>query len=483
MKLCLLATCLAATVAVAACATSAGTGIPNGNVEPGTTPPGTEVPAQEEEEDVTKQPPHSLGVILLGETHGSGTSTKSIPIVSASFLPDALLTKTCKKTLTDGCEIVQAPKCTKVSGSTTGCNSDELCSFDDSCKAVCKKYATCEIACEEDEVCKLPTSGSSTLGTCVKRESFDAGPLAFGGTTQSITLYPPYAFESEGQGAPFLAGAELKVQAAGATEAGFEKFDEKFTATTFLQTTPSLSKISREKIFGTGAIPIAWAAGTDTILISVTGQGGTATCKVKDSLGKFDIPRSVVKAAQSTTSTTTTTESLSITVARQKREIRKDKHAKGTLQIASVKPDGWLELITRSTETASYQGCSTGQALCDDKCADLDYDRDNCGACGNVCSSTQSCYNGTCSGGSSSGSSGSTGTCSTCRSNAVNGSCYSAYTTCSGDTSCYNIYYCAQSCTTSTCQYNCEQNYPSGYTKWSPLKSCLSSYCSGSCGF
>jgi hypothetical protein len=295
-------------------------------------------------------------------------------------------------------------------------------------------------------------------------------------------MFPPYSFESTGSGAPFLGGAELHVQASGATDAGFEKFDEKFTATTFLQTTPSLSKITRDKVFGTGALPIGWAPGSDSIVITVSGAGGSATCKVQDSLGKFDVPRSVVKAAQGDgTSTTSSSSSISLSVARQRKEVKKDKHAKTSLDMLKVQPDGWLELITLSTESASFQGCSSGQDICGDTCTDVTYDSKNCGACGNACSVGQSCYNGTCSGGSSSGSGGTT--CTTCRSNAKVGSCSSYNTTCNADSSCNNLSYCASSCTTASCISSCESSYPAGVTKWSPLKSCLTSYCSSSCGF
>ena len=481
MKLRLLSTvaALLSLTAVAACATSAKTTIVDPANPDGTNPDGTTTPVEEESDDPADQPPHSLGIIMLGEAHGSGASTKSTPIVSATFLPDAMLSRSCKKTLSDGCEIQEVAKCTKVSTTTTGCNSNEACVLDNAtCKATCKALAICEKACDDDEICKASsTSSTSTEGTCVKRESFDAGPLAFSGTTTSITMFPPYQFESTGQGAPFLGGAELHVQASGATEAGFEKFDEKFTATTFLQTTPSLSKIPKEKIFGTGALPIAWAAANDTILISITGAGGTATCKVKDSLGKFDVPRSVVKAAQGDSTSTASTSSLSISVARQKREVKKDKKAKGTLAITEVKPDGWLELVTLSTESATYQGCASSQAICDDACTDLTYDRENCGSCGNACTASQTCSAGKCTGGSS------TTTCTTCRSNATSGSCASYYSTCSANTDCYYLAQCANACTTSSCVLTCESQYPAGKTYYSSLKSCLTSYCSSSCGF
>lgn len=480
MKLRLLSTAAAllSLTAVAACATSAKTVIAEPVPGDGTTPGDGTIPLEEESDDPADQPPHSLGTIVLGEAHGSGASTKSTPIVTATFLPDAMLGRSCKKKLADGCEIQEIAKCTKVSTTTSGCNSNEACVLDNTtCSAACKPMPICEKACDDDEICKL-ASGSSTsaVGICVKRESFDAGPLAFSGTTTSITMFPPYQFESTGQGAPFLGGAELHVQASGATEAGFEKFDEKFTATTFLQTTPSLSKISKEKVFGTGALPIAWAPADDTILITISGGGGSATCKVKDSLGKFDVPRSVVKAAQGD-STTTTTSALSISVARQRKEVKKDKKAKGQLAIAEVKPDGWLELVTLSTESASFVGCASSQAICDDACTDLSYDRNNCGTCGNVCGTTQSCSQGQCTGGSS------TTTCSTCRSNAQSGSCSSYYSTCSGTTDCYYLASCAKSCTTSSCVASCEAQYPAGKTAYAGLKSCLTSYCSSSCGF
>lgn len=479
MKLRLLSTFAAffSVAAVAACATSTQTKIAD-QAPDGTTPDGTTTPAEEESDDPALQPPHSLGTILLGEAHGSGTS-RSTPIVSATFIPDAILGKACTKKLTDECVIQEVPKCTKVTSSSTGCNSNELCSFDTSCKATCKAIAVCETSCEKDEVCKATSASStSTVGECVKVGSFDAGPIAFSGTTTSITMFPPYSFESTGSGAPFLGGAELHVQASGATEAGFEKFDEKFTATTFLQTSPSLAKIPREKIFGSGSIPIAWAPAADTILITITGAGGSATCKVKDSLGKFDVPRSVVKAAQGDgTSTTTSSTSLSISVSRQRKEVKKDKHAKSSLDYLTVKPDGWLELVTLSTESASFQGCSTGQDICGDTCTDVTYDTQNCGACGKTCLSGQSCSNGTCSGGSSSG------TCTSCRSNAKVGSCSTYNTACQANFDCSDLSYCAASCTTASCITSCESQYPAGVTKWSPLKSCLSSYCSSSCGF
>ncbi len=425
--------------------------------------------AEEEEEDVTKQPPHSLGTIVLGEMHGSGADVRVTPVVLASFLPDARLGKSCTKKV-GGCEIAKVAKCSDTSG-VTGCSSGEVCTFDDSCDAVCKRIPTCTEACGADEVCKA-SSSSSSKGKCVKIESFDAGPLAFSGTTTAITMYPPYKFESDAQGAPFLGGASITVQAQGAVDAGFEAFEEKFTATTFLQTREPLSSIPKDKVFGKGSIPIEWVPGDDAIVVTVTGSAGTATCKVKDSLGKFDLPRSVVDAVQDPDAGTS---SLSLAVSRQKKEVRKDKKAKGELTLATVEPEGWLELVTLSTETASFAGCSGTQEYCEDTCTDVSSDRYNCGGCGITCTSSQTCSEGKCV----TGSTGST--CSSCRNSALANGCSTYHSTCEADFDCSDYSYCFRSCTTASCQATCQSSYPAGYSKFSSLRSCLSDYCYSSC--
>jgi hypothetical protein len=475
LKLRLLST-LVALIAVTACATaSKSSGDPN-LTDDGGTPDGGGSP-DDGEDDPALQPPHSLGSIVLGEAHGTGASSRSTPIVTATFIPDALLTKSCKKKIDGGCEILEVPKCTKVTTTSTGCATGETCSFDDGCTAICKPFVTCDVTCAADEVCK--SSGTTgAAGTCVKVQTFDAGPLAFSGTTTTITMFPPYHFETTGQGAPFLGGSELRVQAQGALQAGFEKFDEKFTATTFIQTDPPLAKIPRATVFGSDAVPVGWAPSTasttDNVIISVSGSAGTATCKVKDTLAKFDIPRSVVKAAQGETALANAPVSISVT--RQRKEIHKDKHAKGELAITPVKPDGWLELVTQSTESTSFQGCTgTGQTLCQDMCVDLNFDNTNCGMCGRACLSGQTCSSGSCT--------GSTTGCVSCKTNAKAGVCSSQSSSCELDVNCSNLSFCVSQCTTASCVSNCNSTYSLGVTKFQPLKSCWDSQCASACPF
>ena len=345
-------------------------------------------------EDPESAPPHALGTIVLGESRSSETGDSN-PVIAASFVPDAKLARSCTKKV-GACEVTETPKC--MTGSMQGCAAGEVCTFDDDCTAKCVQ--TCTKACGAGEVCYF--TGKTTSGTatedemaCKKKDRFDAGALAFDGTTQAITLFPPYAITPNGNGAPFMARSEIRVQATGASAAGFEKFDEKFTSTTFLETNPPLRELSRSQIFGSGAVTIGWVPGEDTVYVTASGPGGVAKCPADDKAGSFDLPRSVLREVSDTEGATSS--SLSISVTRERREVRKDKKTLGELSGGQVvQPQGWIELITRSTETHGFTSCSTGQALCNEQCVNVQSDPQNCGACGNVCPASYYCSAGAC---------------------------------------------------------------------------------------
>jgi hypothetical protein len=307
--------------------------------------------------DVDVDGPHALGTIVLGESHASGTSTPR-RIVAVSFVPDAALSRVATRNVA-GCE--HTPAATAAP--------------------------------------KAPDAGAS--------ESFDAGPVAVSGATTPITLYPPYTYEGDTDGAPFLAGAKLEVQGSGAVGAGFEKFDETFTATQFLQTSPALAQLPRTSVFGTGSLPVAWAAGGDDIFITVSGAGGALRCKASDAEGRFEIPREVIKTALGGST------NLSLSVARERTETKKGKKTRGELTGATVQPTGWLALTTTSAETASFQ----------------------------------------CSGAECTGVSATT--CHDCRTSA----CKTEFDACTADATCPMLRTCLDACADSACRNTC-------FTKW-----------------
>jgi hypothetical protein len=336
-------------------------------------------------------PPHALGTIVLGEQHSAADGI-STPIISAAFLPDAKLAKACNRKVA-GCEVTQIPRCT--TGGTVGCPSGEACSFDDICQPRCVK--ACTKACGAGEECFFSTSAPDATGMeCKKSTRFDAGAIAFSGTTQAISLFPPYAVRPEGNGAPFVPGSEIKVVATGAKEAGFARFEEKFKATTFLETNPSLRKLSRATVFGSGSIPVAWEPGEDTVVVTVSGGGGVATCKADDKAGKLELQRAVVEAAIG--DSTTSSSGLSIAVSRERKEVRKSSKTVGSLPGQPMQAVGWLELVTRSSEVASFTSCGagTGVAACGELCVNTLSDPKNCGTCGRTCLPSQYCSSGVC---------------------------------------------------------------------------------------
>ena len=334
--------------------------------------------------------PHALGTITLGEAHGSSGDSK--PLVSAGFIPDAAKKVAACTHSVAGCEVSDVPVCK--TGTAAGCATGELCTFDDSCSAKCVK--SCTKACSASEECYFTALGGDANGqACKKRERFDAGALSFSGTTSSLTMFPPYSISAEGNGAPFMPQSQVRVLASGATNAGFEKFDETFTTTTFLESNPPLSDISKTDLFGTGAVTVGWVPGADLVSVVVSGTKGSARCAADDTTGTFAIPRKVLTEISDTT-TTTSTPSVSISISRERHEIKKGKKTTGTLDDVEIQAEGWVELVTSSSETFSYQGCPTGYALCGDVCTSVQTDVKNCGACGKACLTTQYCSAGQC---------------------------------------------------------------------------------------
>jgi len=406
--------------------------------DPTTGDGGTTKPAEME-------PPHAEGNVFLGEAHSTkgGTAT---PIVSVSFIPDSTAVKACGATTIGQCKMTKAPKC------TTACGTGEYCTWDDACNAVCKK--TCTMSCATDEECYFPSEGAAA--ECRKKESFDSGAVAFAGTTVPITLYPPYKYSGPTTGAPFLAGADITVQGSGAAGAGFTQWQQSVKATQFLQT--KLESLTPAVIFGTGALPVDWIAGSDKITITLAGQGGAVTCDANDSAGHYDVAREAVDAALGTSST------LSVSVSRQKQDIKKGISTKGMLTASKIQSEGWVKISTYSTESTSFQGCTNGLAMCGGKCTSVLTDANNCGKCGNVCSGG-SCTNGTCSTGGTS--------CQTCETNAKTGSCKTQYTACSTNSACVNLSSCIANCGDQTCVNNCASTYSSGVTAYNNWVGCI----------
>jgi len=377
----------------------------------------------------TGDPPHALGVITLGERHSTGSSEVT-PIASAAFFPDAATLPARCATDVAGCSVSFLPECGT-------CREGETCTFDDACSMVCAK--TCESGCGSDEECYAPPSGVSV---CRKRESFDAGPLAFTGTRAPLTLFPPYAAPSTLKGAPFAPGAELHVKATGASGLGFEAFEDDFTAVARFETKPSLANIPAGVVFGNGPIPISWTPGTDKVEITVAGSRGTVTCQADDAAGSFQIPREALKAV----SGGTTDRYFQMSATRVKKEVRKDKATKAGISSRLVQPIGWVELTTSSTESAELS-CAARNKICSDACVDILTSPANCGGCGRACPAGDKCTTGRCNGPTS---------CDTCtKAASTTGACVSQDAACKASPECATIQTCVAACKDQTCASAC----------------------------
>lgn len=382
--------------------------------------------------------PHALGNITLGETHAPSGGFAN-PIVGASFVPDAMAIKKCS-TMVAGCVFTQSPKCG--TGPASSCKIDEICKYDDSCTPRCTK--PCTARCDDDEECYFPSPDSPS---CRKKETFDAGAIAFAGTTTTLTLFPPYSYSAMGMGAPYLEKSEITVRATGATTAGFDAFEDKFTATTYLQTQPPINKLTKAQVFASaGPLNVKWAPGQDRVLITASGPMGSIVCTADDAAGSFDLPREAVTAAVG--NDPDLGQSLALTVSRERKEVHKNHKTKGMLLTAKVQSDGWVELVTHSSESATFQGCNKGEALCSDMCIDVRYDEMNCGACGVKCAVATGdyCTSSKCVGPTA---------CAQCSDNALKTVCKIEDATCRQNVSCGTLIDCIDACTTTSCENAC----------------------------
>ncbi len=383
-------------LAAQACAKPLNNGIPGAGVPTGDG--GTDGGGTEETEESEDDPPHAIGVITLGESHTAGSSSVN-PSVSAAFLPESISeAKSCGREI-DGCTLVAKADCSENGdGGISTCGTDEVCTLNESCKSVCQPIPYCSPSCDDDQVCKLV----GTKSKCVAKVEFNAGVITLSGdgVTKSITLRPPYSFSTDGD-SPFVPEGEITVNASGATEAGYEKFKDTFTATTFIQTTPALEKLDPVAVFEeTGPVSLGWKPGSDEVSIMVTGNKGTAICKADDAEGKFDVTRKVIRQVWSDEGFSTP--SLSVSISRTKAKLKKDGKTMGEVQGVELPPVGFVRFVTSSTETFTVQGCSSGYKSCASTsgtgktCTNVMSDRYNCGDCGNTCASSQYCSSGQC---------------------------------------------------------------------------------------
>jgi len=409
------------------------------------------------------------GTIALGASHSPGSSTVT-PSVSVSFVPDTTQTmSSCGQTQIDTCVVTQAPDCSSLS-----CKTGETCGWDGSCNAAC--IQECTLTCGDGQTCNLASDGSMS---CVAAQTFDAGAIAISGTTMPISVYPPYAWKTSDDGAPFAPGAQLRAQAAGPTGAGFAAFDISFQATTLLEANPPLDQLNLDDVFGGSDLPLGWVPGNDRVYVLATGVGGSAKCLADDTKGVFSLPRDVINAL--VTSNNQTVNSLTLSIQRWRLERHQDAKTTGSLDDATIQNKAWLDMITTSTESIALQACKSGETSCGTTCVDTNTDPNNCGSCGNSCNG-KACESGSCSTSSSDGG----GSCNACESTANSGQCALQYEQCTGQ--CQSLMTCVSGCAgDSTCMSSCVSEYPSGESAFESYFECLcgtacSTECATQCG-
>ena len=164
---------------------------------------------------------------------------------------------------------------------------------------------------------------------------------------------------------------------------------------------------------------------------------------------------------------------LSLSVARQRSETKKDKKAKGPLASMEVQPEGWVELVTLSTESTTFQGCVKGVSICGTSCVDLQKDSKNCGECGKTCGTGTICAVGKCQ--------DPTVACNACVDATKTATCKATWDACTADAECSALETCYVGCTDQTCIQKCRTLHPTGQAKAQAFANCALNACTNTC--
>ncbi len=302
--------------------------------------PQTTTSPNDTDEETTGTPSgeHALARITIGETHPSGQAAATA-VVSAAFFPDAAtLVEGCSMDVA-GCTVTTPPAC------AVTCPAPQTCVYDEACTAVCQQ--PCDLACPAGQECYYPIVGATA---CKPIETFDGGRLDFFGTTEPVSLFPPYVFPAV-SGTITQPNAELSVTGSGSVGPGFAMFEGSVTAADSLIT--NLSMIPGATAFGVGDVDVTWAPGEDevsatAVVAGTLGGTGSVTCSGDDTAGTLSIPRAALDAALPIDDTPA---SMAVTVQRVRTEVTPGAMTQGALLEETVQPEGWVEFSFISAET------------------------------------------------------------------------------------------------------------------------------------
>jgi hypothetical protein len=138
-------------------------------------------------------------------------------------------------------------------------------------------------------------------------------------------------------------------------------------------------------------------------------------------------------------------------------------------------------------------GCSSGYTLCNNQCVNLSTNPDYCGSCDNSCTpwaianhvygQILSCEQGVCCANGVCGSAVGGGSLTPCQSCVRTGPCKTQYDACQADAACAQLYTCVASCSTPTCATNCyTAASATGQTKYDAWDQCTCTSCTAQCG-